>query len=88
MTKRSTIWKGTFCGGNILKEGKRIDGRGFTEIRPITCEVGLLPRAHGSALFTRGETQALGTATLGTTYDDQRLDSVIGESSKFVHAAL
>lgn len=68
--------------GNILKEGKRIDGRGFTEIRPITCEVGLLPRAHGSALFTRGETQALGTATLGTTYDDQRLDSVIGESSK------
>jgi polyribonucleotide nucleotidyltransferase len=68
--------------GNILKAGKRIDGRGFTEIRPITCEVGLLPRAHGSALFTRGETQAMGIATLGTTFDDQRLDSVIGESSK------
>jgi polyribonucleotide nucleotidyltransferase len=68
--------------GNILKDGKRIDGRGFTEIRPITCEVGLLPRAHGSALFTRGETQAMGIATLGTTFDDQRLDSVIGESSK------
>ena len=68
--------------GMILNDNKRIDGRGFTDIRPITCEVGILPRAHGSALFTRGETQALASATLGTTYDDQRLDSVIGESSK------
>ncbi|MFH1090537.1 MAG: polyribonucleotide nucleotidyltransferase, partial [Pseudomonadota bacterium] len=66
----------------VLNERKRIDGRSFTEVRPITCEVGLLPRAHGSALFTRGETQALGIATLGTAYDDQRLDTVIGESSK------
>ncbi len=68
--------------GMILDEGKRLDGRSFTEVRPITCEVGILPRAHGSALFTRGETQALGTTTLGTSYDDQRLDSVIGMSSK------
>ncbi|MEW6263699.1 MAG: polyribonucleotide nucleotidyltransferase [Thermodesulfobacteriota bacterium] len=68
--------------GLVLNEGRRIDGRGFTDVRPITCEVGVLPRAHGSALFTRGETQALGVATLGTSYDDQRLDAVIGESSK------
>jgi polyribonucleotide nucleotidyltransferase len=68
--------------GMILKENKRIDGRGFTEVRPITCEIGVLPRAHGSALFTRGETQSLGVATLGTTLDDQRLDAVIGDSSK------
>jgi polyribonucleotide nucleotidyltransferase len=68
--------------GMILKENKRIDGRSFTEVRPITCRIGVLPRAHGSSLFTRGETQALGIATLGTTFDDQRLDSVIGESSK------
>jgi polyribonucleotide nucleotidyltransferase len=68
--------------GMILDEGKRLDGRSFTEVRPITCEVGILPRAHGSALFTRGETQALGTTTLGTSYDDQRLDSVIGQSTK------
>ena len=68
--------------GMVLNEKKRLDGRSFTDVRPITCEVGLLPRAHGSALFTRGETQALGVATLGTSYDDQRLDAVIGDSSK------
>ena len=68
--------------GMILNENKRIDGRSFTDIRPISCQVGLLPRSHGSSLFTRGETQSLGIATLGTTFDDQRLDAVIGESSK------
>ena len=68
--------------GMILTEKRRIDGRSFTEVRPITCEVNVLPRAHGSALFTRGETQALGIATLGTSYDDQRLDAVIGDSTK------
>jgi polyribonucleotide nucleotidyltransferase len=68
--------------GSILSEGRRIDGRNLTQVRPITCEVGYLPRAHGSALFTRGETQSLGVATLGTSYDDQRLDTVIGDNSK------
>ncbi len=66
----------------IIEEGKRIDGRGLTDVRPITSEIGILPRAHGSALFTRGETQALGVATLGTSYDDQRLDTLIGDSTK------
>ncbi|MBW2091140.1 MAG: polyribonucleotide nucleotidyltransferase, partial [Deltaproteobacteria bacterium] len=66
----------------ILKEQKRIDGRSLTEVRPIDCKVSVLPRAHGSAIFTRGETQALGIATLGTSHDDQRLDALIGETSK------
>jgi polyribonucleotide nucleotidyltransferase len=66
----------------IIEEEKRIDGRGLTEVRPISSEIGILPRAHGSALFTRGETQALGVATLGTSYDDQRLDTLIGDSTK------
>jgi polyribonucleotide nucleotidyltransferase len=66
----------------ILDDGRRIDGRSFTEVRPIQCEVGWLPRAHGSALFTRGETQSLGVCTLGTSYDDQRLDTLIGANSK------
>jgi len=66
----------------VLGEKKRIDGRRFDEVRPIECQVGILPRAHGSALFTRGETQALGVTTLGTAFDDQRLDAVIGETSK------
>jgi len=65
-----------------LREGKRADGRGLLDIRPITCEVGLLPRTHGSALFTRGETQALTIATLGTVSDQQRADTLIGERSK------
>lgn len=60
----------------------RIDGRKPDEIRDISCEVGVLPRAHGSALFTRGETQTLATATLGTKYDEQRLDSLRGEVRK------
>jgi len=65
----------------VLKKNRRTDGRGFDDIRPITAEVGLLTRTHGSALFTRGETQALATVTLGTFEDAQRLDS-LGEESK------
>ncbi len=64
----------------ILDHGKRLDGRRFDEIRPIACEVGLLPRTHGSALFTRGETQALVTATLGTADDAQIIEEYEGES--------
>jgi polyribonucleotide nucleotidyltransferase len=60
----------------ILEKGVRADGRGLDDIRPISCEVGILPRTHGSALFTRGQTQALGVATLGTDKDEQRLESV------------
>jgi polyribonucleotide nucleotidyltransferase len=60
----------------ILDKGVRADGRGLDDIRPISCEVGILPRTHGSALFTRGQTQALGVATLGTDKDEQRLESV------------
>jgi polyribonucleotide nucleotidyltransferase len=60
----------------ILTRGERADGRGLDEIRPITCEVGVLPRTHGSSLFTRGQTQALGVVTLGTSRDEQRIDSI------------
>ncbi len=60
----------------ILDSGERIDGRGLDEIRSITCEVGILPRTHGSALFTRGQTQALCVTTLGTVSDEQRIDSI------------
>jgi len=67
---------------DVLDTGIRIDGRNTTTIRPITTEVGLLPRVHGSALFTRGETQALVAATLGTSSDEQRIDSLYGESRK------
>ena len=66
----------------IIKEGKRIDGRPSNAIRPITCEVGLLPRTHGSALFTRGETQSLAVLTLGTSSDEQRLDYIGGEEMR------
>jgi polyribonucleotide nucleotidyltransferase len=65
-----------------LESKTRIDGRRGDEIRPISCEVGVLPRAHGSALFTRGETQALVATTLGTRYDEQRLDTLLGEKKK------
>jgi polyribonucleotide nucleotidyltransferase len=64
----------------ILNERKRLDGRAFDEVREISCEVGLLPRTHGSALFTRGETQALVTATLGTSDDAQIIEEYEGES--------
>ena len=67
---------------DVLDTGIRIDGRDTVTIRPITTEAGLLPRVHGSALFTRGETQALVTATLGTSIDEQRIDSLYGESRK------
>ncbi len=66
----------------ILSGAKRLDGRGLTDIRNITCEVGLLPRTHGSALFTRGETQSLTTTTLGTKLDEQILDGLLPESTK------
>jgi polyribonucleotide nucleotidyltransferase len=66
----------------LLMEGKRPDGRAFTEIRPISCEVGVLPRTHGSALFTRGETQALVTATLGTIRDAQIIDGLCDETEQ------
>ena len=64
----------------ILQRNVRLDGRRFDQIRPITCEVGVLPRTHGSALFTRGETQALVTVTLGTSADAQKLDWIEGVS--------
>jgi polyribonucleotide nucleotidyltransferase len=67
---------------DVLDTGIRIDGRTTTTIRPISTEAGLLPRAHGSALFTRGETQSLVAATLGTSSDEQRIDSLYGESRK------
>ena len=63
--------------GQILKTGKRIDGRGTEDIRQITCEVGVLKRPHGSSLFTRGETQALASVTLGSGDDEQRLDTIV-----------
>ncbi|MFN3475938.1 MAG: polyribonucleotide nucleotidyltransferase [Candidatus Methylomirabilales bacterium] len=66
----------------ILEEGRRADGRRLDEVRPITCEAGILPRTHGSALFTRGQTQALVTTTLGTSEDEQRLDDIEGETTK------
>ena len=70
------------CRMLILNEGRREDGRGLKDIRPITCEVGVLPRVHGSALFTRGETQSLVTCTLGTSIDEQRVDGLEDEYRK------
>ncbi len=64
----------------ILDEGRRLDGRAFDEIRPVSCEVDILPRTHGSALFTRGETQAMVTCTLGTSEDTQIIEAFEGES--------
>jgi len=68
--------------GMIVREGRRIDGRGTRDIRQITCDTGVLPRTHGAALFTRGETQALVITTLGTQSDIQRIDSLSGEVFK------
>jgi polyribonucleotide nucleotidyltransferase len=68
--------------GLVIQQERRIDGRGLKDIRPITCEVEVLPRTHGSAIFTRGETQALVVTTLGTTSDEQRVDALIGEHFK------
>ncbi|MDA8401575.1 MAG: polyribonucleotide nucleotidyltransferase [Deltaproteobacteria bacterium] len=67
---------------NIINDGLRIDGRGLRDIRPISCSVGELPMAHGSAVFTRGETQALVVATLGTKFDEQIIDAPEKESTK------
>ena len=66
----------------LILDGKRPDGRGPKDLRSIKCEVGLLPRAHGSALFQRGETQALVTTVLGTGADEQRVDGIMDEYSK------
>ncbi len=66
----------------IINEKKRVDGRKFDEIRQITCEVGILPRTHGSGLFTRGQTQSLSVTTLGTSADEQTIDSLEGEQAK------
>ena len=63
-----------------LERGRRLDGRKFDEIRPITIEAGILPRTHGSTVFTRGETQALVTVTLGTAEDQQKIEMVDGET--------
>jgi polyribonucleotide nucleotidyltransferase len=75
------IKKNIFRKG-ILESSSRFDGRAFNEIRPLTCQIGLLPRTHGSALFARGETQALATVTLGTDDDAQRVDDLSEEFSK------
>jgi polyribonucleotide nucleotidyltransferase len=78
----STIFHNVYkrvCRDLIVKECRRIDGRKFDEVRPITCQVGLLPRTHGSALFTRGETQVLGVVTLGSGPDEQRVETLSGE---------
>ncbi|MCW7755184.1 polyribonucleotide nucleotidyltransferase [Desulfobotulus sp. H1] len=66
----------------VLEEGTRVDGRAFDEVRPISCEVGILPRPHGSALFTRGETQVLGVLTLGSGRDEQRIETLSGDETK------
>ncbi|HET7502625.1 MAG TPA: polyribonucleotide nucleotidyltransferase [Kofleriaceae bacterium] len=68
--------------GNTLATRRRIDGRALDEIRQISIETGVLPRAHGSALFTRGETQALVAVTLGTKYDEKKLDTLLGDMKK------
>ncbi len=72
--------------GDILETGKRIGGRGLTDVRPISCEVGVLPRTHGSALFSRGQTQILTITTLGSVGKEQMLDGLgIEESKRFIH---
>ena len=71
---------------SILERGKRVSGRSLTEVRPISCEVGLLPRTHGSALFTRGQTQVMAITTLGSIKKEQPLDGLgIEESKRFIH---
>jgi polyribonucleotide nucleotidyltransferase len=74
--------KKTMMRDRIVKEHSRIGGRAFDEVREITCEVGVLPRTHGSALFTRGETQVIVAATLGSAGDQQRVETLNGESFK------
>lgn len=67
---------------SMIKNGERIDGRDLDEVRPISCEIGIMPRTHGSSLFTRGETQAMATVTLGTGMDEQTVDGLEEEYSK------
>lgn len=67
---------------SILEENKRVDNRGFDEVRPITCEIGVLPRTHGSAIFTRGQTQALCVTTLGTSSDEKLVKAIQGKYTK------
>ena len=74
--------KNTYIRELILKEHRRLDGRKPTDVRPISCEVSVLPRVHGSALFTRGETQSLAVTTLGTAADEQHVEELTGESWK------
>ncbi|CAG0908607.1 unnamed protein product [Cyprideis torosa] len=74
-------YKKTLMRDMIVRQKKRIDGRSFDQVRPISCEVGYLPRTHGSSLFTRGETQALVTATLGSERDQQRVETLGGEEN-------
>lgn len=74
--------EGEYIRAMILEKGTRIGGRGFKEVRPISCDVGILPRTHGSALFTRGETQALVIVTLGTSSDEQKIEALEGSSYK------
>ncbi|MEJ2134827.1 MAG: polyribonucleotide nucleotidyltransferase [Desulfofustis sp.] len=75
-------YRKTAMRAKIVNESRRIDGRAFDQVRPISCEAGYLPRAHGSALFTRGETQALVSATLGSERDQQRVETLGGEENK------
>ena len=74
-----SAYKKSIMRGRIVNEGKRLDGRSFDQVRPIDCEVGVLPRAHGSALFTRGETQAMVVGTLGSERDEQHLEGLGGD---------
>ncbi|MFC2072132.1 polyribonucleotide nucleotidyltransferase [Chloroflexota bacterium] len=77
---------GTEIRDSLLNRGQRISGRSLTEVRPLSCEVGLLPRTHGSGLFTRGETQVLTITTLGSTRKEQQLDGLgIEETKRFMH---
>ena len=72
----------SFVRSNIIEKGLRVDGRKLDQVRPISCEVAVLPRTHGSGLFTRGQTQSLSVATLGTGDDEQTIDALAGEYSK------
>ncbi len=74
--------EGRILREKIVKESSRVDGRGLKDVRPITCEVSVLPRTHGSALFTRGETQSLSVTTLGTKMDEQKIEALEGKSFK------
>ena len=72
----------------LLDDGKRVDGRGINEIRPLAAEVDILPRVHGSGMFTRGQTQVLTTCTLGGTKDNQLMDDLTDEQTKRLHPSL